>query len=250
MTSNILMLNGVMNMKKIVCKDYDEMSLTAAREIAQFIINKPDCVLGLPTGCTPIGTYRMLVDMYSQGQVDFSGVKTFNLDEYYPIDKNNKNSYYYFMQENLFKHVNIKPENIHIPDGSTSDCKAECENYDKMIEESGGIDLQVLGVGRNGHIGFNEPDKELICKTHMVELTPDTIEVNSKLFDDETQMPRHALTMGMESIMKARKIILLISGESKADILDAIFSGKITTQIPATFLQLHPDVTVITDIDK
>ena len=234
-------------MKTIICKTYDEMSRVAADIVAKQIQEKPASIIGLPTGSTPIGMYKELVNMYKKGEVDFSNVKTFNLDEYYKIERSNPQSYYYFMNENLYQHVNLAAENINIPDGNTDSVEEECIRYSNLIEQSGGIDLQVLGIGINGHIGFNEPAETLNTKTHMVTLTEDTIEANSRFFNDKDEVPRHALTMGIGDILKAKKIILLINGKGKAKIAKQIFEDKVTTQIPASLLQLHPDVTVILD---
>ena len=228
-------------MKKIVCKNYDEMSKEGAKIIAAQIASKPDSVLGLATGSTPIGLYKCLVD----DKIDFSKVSTYNLDEYYPLSKSNDQSYQYFMDHNLFDHINVK--SMDIPNGEASDAVAECKRYDAAIEAAGGIDLQLLGLGPNGHIGFNEPDEELSVGTHMVELTQSTIDANSRFFESKDDVPRHALTLGMGGIMKAKKILVVASGKNKADIVKKMFSGVVTTKIPATLLQLHNDVTVIVD---
>lgn len=234
-------------MKLIVLKDYKAMSEYTADVIKKAIEQKPDIVLGLPTGSTPIGTYEILSGMHKEGKVDFSKVTTFNLDEYYPIRPENENSYHYFMHKNLFNNVNIKPENIHIPFGNGDNPNEDGKNYDMMIEEAGGIDLQLLGSGVNGHIGFNEPEEELTLGTHLTPLTESTIEVNSRFFNSLDEVPRHAVTMGIASILKAKKIIILLNGKNKADALKSMFSGKVTTKMPVTFLQLHADVTVVTD---
>lgn len=234
-------------LKLKVFKDYDEMCAYTAEELMAAISKKPDLVLGLPTGSTPLGVYSNLVNSYKSGKVDFSRVTTFNLDEYYPIDKNDPQSYYYFMFNNLFSHINVKKENIHIPDGSAKDSDFEVENYEKMIEEAGGIDIQLLGSGINGHIGFNEPAESLNLKTHKVTLTQSTIEANSRFFNDISEVPKFALTMGVGTIFKARRVIILINGEKKAPVLDAMLSGTVSTNVPATLLALHPDTTVVTD---
>ena len=234
-------------MKKIVCKDYAEMSEKAAELIVEQIKNKPDSVLGFATGSTPVGTYEILRKMYAEGEVDFSGVTTFNLDEYYPIKRDDETSYYRFMQENLFEHVNILPENINIPNGETTNPSEECADYDKKLESMGGTDLQILGIGRNGHIGFNEPDEELPLATRVVDLTRDTIEANARFFDNEEDVPEQALTMGVGGIFNSRHILLLISGESKAAIAKEVFSGLVSTEVPASLLNLHHNVTVILD---
>jgi len=234
-------------MNKIICENYDKMSKMAAQIVSDQIKSKPDSVLGLATGSTPIGMYKELVRMFQAGELDFAKVITFNLDEYYRIEKNNQQSYHYFMNEHLFKHININPENTHIPDGNTESVEKECKNYDNMIKKAGGIDLQVLGLGINGHIGFNEPDSELIAYTHLTPLKQKTIQANSRFFNSIDEVPKHAITMGMANILQAKKILLLISGKNKAEIAHKIFNGKITTNIPASFLQLHPDTTVIMD---
>jgi glucosamine-6-phosphate deaminase len=191
--------------------------------------------------------YAELVRMNKAGEVDFSGVVSFNLDEYYPIARDNEQSYWYFMQKHLFSGVNVAAENVHVPNGEAAEPQAECEAYDALMAEYGGTDLQVLGIGGNGHIGFNEPAEELELATHLVDLTPETIEANSRFFDSADEVPRQALTMGMGGIFGARKILLLISGEGKAEVAKKLFSGEVSTLVPATLLNLHADVTVILD---
>ena len=234
-------------MNKILCENYDEMSRIASDIVIKEIAKNPKCVLGLPTGSSPIGMYENLVRAHKKGLIDFSYVKTFNLDEYYKIDKNNPNSYYHFMHEKLFNHINISPANINIPDGSTDNPEEECKMYDKKLFEAGGIDLQILGLGCNGHIGFNEPDSELNCYTHIAELSEKTIIANSRFFSSTNDVPKYAITMGMGNILKARKILLLASGSDKAYVIKKLFSGKISTIVPVTFLNLHRDVTVLID---
>jgi len=236
-------------MRIITCENYDEMSKAAAKMVAEQISAKPNSVLGLATGSTPEGMYAELARMHQNGELDFSNVTTFNLDEYYPIDRQNDQSYYYFMNKHLYGKVNLKSENVHIPNGGASDVEAECVNYDKKIDDAGGIDLQILGIGGNGHIAFNEPEEELIAGTHVVELTEDTIKANARFFESESDVPRHALTSGMATIMKARQIILMISGKSKTAPLKKLLSGKITTACPATMLNMHANVVVIADKD-
>ena len=236
-------------MKVIVCDSYEEMSLKAAEMIKEQINSKPDSILGLATGSTPIGTYQCLVDMYKKGEVDFSRVTTFNLDEYYPIKKEAPQSYHYFMNENLFSYVNIDPSRIHIPNGETDDPHAECAQYEKSVHESGGVDIQILGIGRNGHIGFNEPDMSLDAKTHLTALTEDTINANSRFFENEEEVPKHALTMGMSTILSSKKIILLANGRSKHNAISELLTTSITTGNPSTFLKVHPDVTIICDYE-
>jgi len=230
-------------MRIINCNDYEEMSQKAAELVKSQILMKPNCVLGLATGSTPIGMYKKLAEM----KLDFSDVTTFNLDEYYPIAQENSQSYYTFMRENLYDKVNLKKENIFIPNGETKDASRECENYEKAIEEKGGIDLQILGIGQNGHIGFNEPGENLESLTHVVDLAESTIDANARFFEKRKQVPNQALTMGIATIMKARKIILMASGKNKAEAIGAVLAGKINTQIPATILCAHPDVTIICD---
>ena len=236
-------------MNIIVTKNYDEMSKKAAEIMADVIKNDPSCVLGLATGDTPIGMYNELVAKYENGELDFSGIRSVNLDEYYPISPDNDQSYRYFMNKHLFDRVNIDKTNTIVPDGTAADVSAFCREYEAKIDELGGTAIQVLGIGRNGHIGFNEPDAELERFTHLVELTPDTIEANSRFFASEADVPKHALTMGIHSVFKARKILLLASGKGKAAAIRALVKSNITTTCPATLLCLHPDVTVICDED-
>lgn len=228
-------------------KDYDEMSRKAANIIAAQIIMKPDCVLGLATGSSPIGTYKELVDAYKKGDLDFSQVKSVNLDEYKGLTKDNNQSYYYFMNENLFKHVNIKLENTNLPDGTVEDEKVECKRYNEVIKNLGGVDLQLLGIGHNGHIGFNEPDEIFEKETHLVALAQSTIEANSRLFDNPDDVPRYAYTMGIKTIMQAKKVLLVVSGEEKAAIVKEAFFGPVTPKVPASILQMHKDVILVGD---
>jgi glucosamine-6-phosphate deaminase len=228
-------------------KDYEEMSRKAANLIAAQVIMKPDCVLGLATGTTPIGTYRQLVEGYEKGDLDFSAVKTVNLDEYKGLSPENNQSYRYFMNENLFRHVNICLENTNVPNGLAEDAEAECARYNQVIRDLGGIDLQLLGLGVNGHIGFNEPDDAFAKETHLVTLTQSTIDANSRLFDRIEDVPRYAFTMGIRSIMQARKILVVANGENKADIIKKAFFGPVTPQVPASILQMHPDVILVGD---
>jgi len=234
-------------MRVIICNNYEEISEQAAKLVASQITLKPNSVLGLATGSTPIGMYKKLSQMHEKGELDFSEVISFNLDEYYPISKDNQQSYYFFMQENLFSKVNIKPENCHIPNGEATDPKAECLRYENMIEAAGGIDLQILGIGQNGHIGFNEPDDNLNCTTHLTELSENTIEVNSRFFENKDEVPLYALTMGIAEILKARKIVLLACGKEKHDAVKELLHKEINTLIPATMLKVHPDVVLICD---
>ncbi|MCL2485375.1 MAG: glucosamine-6-phosphate deaminase [Endomicrobia bacterium] len=234
-------------MEKIVCKNYDEVSLLGASILAKRIKENPKSILGLATGSTPVGMYKELVDMHKKDGLDFSGIQTFNLDEYYPIKKSNDQSYDFFMRDNLISHINIKKENVHIPNGESADPEKECIAYEKMLAQAGGADIQLLGVGINGHIGFNEPENDLKLATHLVSLTRSTIEANARFFKNIEDVPTRALTMGMGTIMKAKSILLMITGENKALVAKKLFSGVVTTEMPVTFLNLHPDVTVILD---
>lgn len=227
----------------ILCDSYNEISERAAELIRAQIILKPDCVLGLATGSSPVGMYDRLAEM----NLDFSGVTTFNLDEYYPISRENDQSYYYFMQKHLYSRVNLRPENIHIPSGEADDVDAECREYEEKIQAAGGIDLQVLGIGMNGHIGFNEPDDSLNTKTHLTDLTESTITANSRFFESEDDVPKQAITMGISTILSAKKIILLASGKEKRQAISALLRDEINTEIPATMLKVHPDVVLICD---
>ncbi|MEM1558606.1 MAG: glucosamine-6-phosphate deaminase [Thermoproteota archaeon] len=234
-------------MRVIITKDYDEMSTRAARIIAEQVRRKPNSVLGLATGSTPLGTYRELIRMHREEGLDFSKVITFNLDEYYGLSPDQPQSYHYFMFENFFKHVNINPKNIHIPDGLAKDVKAFCEEYEKEIKKAGGIDLQLLGIGRNGHIAFNEPGSSLMGRTTLVALAEETIRDNTRFFKNEEEVPRLAISMGCGTIMEARRILLLASGENKAGAIAATLEGPVTSQITASILQMHPDAIVIVD---
>ena len=228
-------------------KDYEGVSRRAANILWAQMIHKPDSVLGLATGSSPIGAYKRLIDFYDSGDLDFEKVTSFNLDEYYGLSNDNPNSYHYFMTQNLFSHVNIKPENVYLPNGLAQDAKEESIAYDKLIESHGGIDIQLLGLGHNGHIGFNEPDEAFTTGTHLVELTENTIEANSRLFDRLEDVPTQALTMGMKSIMNAKKILLIVSGKEKAKILKEALEGPITPRVPASILQLHKNVILVAD---
>lgn len=228
-------------------KDYEGMSRRAASLISAQIILKPHCVLGLATGSSPIGTYRRLVEGYQNGELDFSEVRTVNLDEYKGLAPDNDQSYRYFMQDNLFSKVNIRPENTNVPNGLASDDTAECTRYDAVIRSMGGVDLQLLGIGHNGHIGFNEPASEFPKDTHCVALTQSTIDANSRLFASPDLVPHYAYTMGIKSIMMAHKILLIASGKDKAEIVKKAFFGPVTPEVPASILQLHPDVVLVAD---
>ena len=232
-------------MKFITTKTYEEMSNKAADIIAAQIIVKPNCVLGLATGSSPVGTYKRLIEDNKNGKIDFSTVTSVNLDEYVGLDVSNDQSYRYFMNDNLFNHVNIDKAKTFVPNGCAADLKAEGEAYDNMIKELGGIDLQLLGIGLDGHIGFNEPDKYFTGATHEVTLDESTIKANARFFASEDEVPKTAITMGMMSIMQAKKIVLVANGASKKEIVEKSFFGPIDPQVPASILQLHPDVTVI-----
>ncbi len=227
--------------------DYAAMSRRAANIIAAEIHKKPDCVLGLATGSTPIGTYKNLVDMYKNGDISFKEVKSVNLDEYKGLAGTHDQSYRYFMQDNLFNHVDIDVANTNVPNGQAEDPEAECKAYDELIAGMGYADLQLLGLGNNGHIGFNEPDTCFTKETHVVDLTQSTIDANSRLFESADDVPRQALTMGIGCIMAARRILLIASGEAKAEALYNAFCGPITPDCPASILQLHQDVVIIGD---
>lgn len=234
-------------MKILKAKDYSDLSRKAANLISAQILMKPHCVLGLATGSTPIGTYKQLVDAYNQGDLDFSEVTTVNLDEYKGLPKDNDQSYYYFMYNNLFKHININLDNTNVPNGMEPDSEKECSRYEQVISGLGGVDLQLLGLGHNGHIGFNEPAQAFEKTTHCVDLTESTIEANKRFFASIDDVPKQAYTMGIQTIMKAKKILLLVSGEDKAAILRDALCGPVTPQVPASILQLHNDVIVVAD---
>ena len=232
-------------MKLIKEKSYELMSRQAANIISAQVIIKPDSVLGLATGSTPIGTYKQLILWYNKGDVDFSKVRSVNLDEYVGLDGSNPQSYRYFMEKNFFSSINIKEENTFVPIGVADDLVGECKRYDENIKKLGGIDLQLLGLGLDGHIGFNEPGDSFEKDTHLVDLHSSTIEANSRFFNSVDEVPKQAITMGMLTIMQAKKIVLIASGKAKADILNKSLYGPITPQIPASILQLHPNLTVI-----
>jgi len=234
-------------MRVIITVNYDEMSKKAAEIVKKQIKEKPNTVLGLATGSTPLGMYKHLIEMYKRGEIDFSNVITFNLDEYIGLSPDHPQSYHYFMFHNFFNHINIKKENVHIPNGIAEDLEEECRKYEEEIEKAGGIDLQILGIGVNGHIGFNEPEESIETKTHVVTLTEDTINANKRFFKSAEEVPRKAITMGLGSIMKAKKIVLLASGKNKAEAIKETIKGQLTTKVPATVLALHPDVIIIID---
>ena len=232
-------------MKFITVDTYEKLSRQAANIISAQVILKPDSVLGLATGSSPLGTYKQLIEWYEKGDIDFSNVTSVNLDEYVGLDGSNDQSYRYFMNKNLFEHINIDINNTYVPNGCAVDLAGEGRKYDEHIAELGGIDLQLLGIGLDGHIGFNEPDKYFVKSTHVVDLHESTIKANSRFFANIDEVPKKAITMGMVSIMQAKKILLIASGKEKRDILEKAFYGPITPEIPASILQLHPDITVI-----
>lgn len=234
-------------MKIYKAKDYKDMSRKAANIISAQMIMKPNCVLGLATGSTPIGTYDQLVEWYNKGDLDFSEVTTVNLDEYKGLPRTNDQSYYYFMHQHLFDRVNIDPERTNVPNGMEPDVEKECGRYEELIRSLGGVDLQLLGLGHNGHIGFNEPGEAFEKETHCVDLTESTIEANKRFFASADDVPKQAYTMGIKTIMQAKKILIVVNGENKADIVERAFFGPVTPEVPASILQLHNDVTLVGD---
>lgn len=234
-------------MRVLITDSYDQMGLEAAKIVAGQIYLKPNSVLGLATGSTPLSMYERLVAVHRTVGLDFSEVTTFNLDEYIGMGPDNPQSYHYFMQEHFFRHINIKPENVHIPNGMAQDVIAEGERYEQLIAAKGGIDLQVLGIGQNAHIGFNEPDVKFAATTHKVELDEETILANSRFFNNVDEVPRYAISMGIKTIMMAEHVILLASGRNKARAVYKAVCGDVTPEAPASILQLHRDVVVILD---
>lgn len=236
-------------MKWIEAKNYVEMSRIGAQIFIEQLQQKPNSVIGLATGSTPIGFYKELVKSYNEGNISFDQVTSFNLDEYTGLAKESSFSFYYFMYDNLFNHVNIAPENVNIPSGEVATIEQTCVNYEKAMADAGGIDIQLLGIGVNGHIGFNEPGTAFDSVTQVVELTESTREANKIHFSNPEDVPTHAVTMGISSILKSKKIVLLISGEDKQKAYDFLRSGEVTEDFPASALHKHPDVTVIyTDV--
>jgi glucosamine-6-phosphate deaminase len=233
-----------------VFNNYDELSKAAAQFVYEFVKSKPNAVLGLPTGSTPIGMYKELIKLNKENKISFKDIITFNLDEYEGLDASNTNSYHYFMFDNFFNHIDINKENINILSGVSGDYEKECKAYEEKIKNAGGIDLMILGLGGNGHIGFNEPSDHFSGETYRVNLHEDTINANARFFDNADEVPKYALTMGTKSIMSCKKILLLASGESKADAMKGTVEGRITPQLPASILQLHNDVTFILDNDS
>lgn len=235
--------------KVIRTRDYDDMSRKAANVIAAQVIAKSDSVLGLATGSTPIGLYRNLIQGYENGDLDFSQVRSVNLDEYQGLDREHDQSYYYFMNENLFKHININRDETYLPDGTNMDAEAECRRYHDVIMSMGGVDLQLLGIGNNGHIGFNEPCEDFPAQVHCVELTDSTIDANSRFFATRDDVPRYAYTMGIGEIMAAKKILIVAAGKAKAPIIKEMLYGPVTPHVPASILRFHPDVVLVADED-
>ena len=236
-------------MRLIVVKDLEDLGHKAANILAAQVLLKPDCVLGLATGSSPIGIYKDLIQQYQDGILDFSRVKTINLDEYSGLPKDHSHSYAYFMRTNLFDHINIDQNNCYIPNGMEPDAEKECARYDKVIAEVGGADLQLLGLGSNGHIGFNEPCDQFVKGTNKVSLTQSTIEANSRFFERKEDVPTHAYTMGIGSIMTARRVLLVTYGKKKAKAVRDCFFGPIKPQSPGSILQMHPDFTLIADVE-
>lgn len=234
-------------MRIIKARDYDEVSRKAANIIFSVMTQKPDCVLGLATGSSPVGIYKELVRRYEEGNLDFSRVTTVNLDEYRGLDKEDPQSYAYYMKENLFSHVNIPMENTHLPDGREEDSEKACEEYNRILREAGRQDIQLLGIGHDGHIGFNEPEDHFPKETHCVDLAEPTIEANARFFESRDQVPTQAYTMGIRNIMAAKQILMVANGKGKAKILKEAFQGPVTPRVPASILQLHPDVILVAD---
>lgn len=234
-------------MKIIQVNDYREASRKAADIISSEIILNNECVLGLATGSTPLGLYKELIDDYRRGTISFKNIVSFNLDEYVGLGIEDKNSYKYYMKENFFKYIDIHSDNTYIPDGKAKNLEVECQEYEKKIVEKGGIDVQILGIGRNGHIGFNEPRDVFLCETHIVKLDEKTIEDNSRFFERKENVPKEAISMGIKTIMRSKKILLIACGEEKADAICKTINGKVDPNIPASVLKLHKDVTVIVD---
>lgn len=232
-------------MRLIIAKDYADVSRKAANIIAAQIYLKPDCVLGLATGSSPVGTYKELIAKYEAGDLDFSQVRTVNLDEYVGLNKDHDQSYAYFMRHNLFDHVNIDQNNCNIPNGMNPDAEAECARYDAVIDGFGGADLQLLGLGPNGHIGFNEPADAFAKGTNHVKLTDSTIDANQRFFASRDDVPRYALTMGMGNILRAKKLLMIVSGRKEDAMRRLLLSGSIDPHCPATFLRLHRDAVVL-----
>ena len=234
-------------MRIYVTEDYNAMSRRVASVLAAQVMLKPDCVLGLATGSTPVGAYKQLVEWYKKGDLDFAQVRSINLDEYVGLAPTHDQSYRYFMQHNLFDHVNIVPANTNVPNGLAEDAAEECRRYNEVIHTLGPIDLQLLGMGHNGHIGFNEPADAFELETHVVDLTDTTIQANARFFASADEVPRQAMTMGIQTIMQAKKVLVAVSGKDKAEIVKKAFTGPVTPNVPASILQMHPDVILVGD---
>ena len=234
-------------MQVYVAESYADMSRKAANILSAQVILKPDTVMGLATGSSPVGTYQQLIKWYKKGDLDFAQVRTVNLDEYAGLAPEHSQSYRRFMQENFFDHINIPRENTHVPNGLAPDLEAECRRYNQVIQSLGGIDIQLLGMGHNGHIGFNEPGQAFELETHVVDLTDNTIEANARFFASRDEVPRQAITMGIKSIMQAQRIVMVVSGADKADIVRAAFAGPVVPQVPASILQMHPNFILVGD---
>jgi len=234
-------------MRIIKAKSYGDMGRKAANVLSAQVILKSNCVLGLATGATVLGIYEQLIDWYQKGDIDFSGVRTVNLDEYVGLSGDHEQSYRHYMDTNFFRHINIKPENTNLPNGMAENIEEECHRYDALIEGLGGIDLQLLGLGHNGHIGFNEPDEAFEKLTHSVQLKEITRKANARFFENEAQVPKEAITMGIKSIMQAKRIVLCVSGAHKAEILKQVLTEPVTPALPGSILQMHPNLTVVAD---
>ena len=234
-------------MQVYVAESYADMSRKAANILSAQVILKPDTVMGLATGSSPVGTYQQLIEWYKKGDLDFAQVRTVNLDEYAGLAPEHSQSYRRFMQENFFDHINILRENTHVPNGLAPDLEAECRRYNQVIQSLGGIDIQLLGMGHNGHIGFNEPGQAFELETHVVDLTDNTIEANARFFASRDEVPRQAITMGIKSIMQAQRIVMVVSGADKADMVRAAFAGPVVPQVPASILQMHPNFILVGD---
>jgi len=234
-------------LRVVIVKDYEQMSRTAALLIAKQLRSKPSSVLGFATGSTPLGTYKELIRMHRREGLDFSHARTFNLDEYFRLDPSHPQSYHTFMFENLFNKINVNPDRISIPDGMTEDVENFCADYERRIKQAGGLDLQLLGIGRDGHVGFNEPGSSLGSRTRLKTLAEETVRDNARFFKDKKEVPRLAITMGVGTILEARQLVMLASGEGKADAVKRSIEGPVTAQVTASALQLHPSVTVVAD---
>jgi len=234
-------------MDVVICRSYEEASKAAAQVVAEVVRRKPAAVLGFATGSTPLGLYRELVRMHREEGLDFSQVTTFNLDEYVGLPPEHPQSYHTFMDENLFNHINVSRKRVHIPLGTSNDPEAFCKGYERQIAECGGIDLQILGLGSDGHIAFNEPGSSLSSRTRLVRLAPQTIDDNSRFFDRKEDVPVHAISMGVGTILEARRLLMLVGGRKKAKALAAAIEGPVTSECPASALQRHPDVIVLVD---